>query len=186
MITITRKFGWKSGVPLADLETPPPTCPSNAWNPRKWTNRQTHSRNKTSFRSIQDDGTVSHLTSYPTFLESTRKNKSNFNMFPLFHPFHASSWDNWVKKQKSKELLGKTHHKQRVFPTQPPRALIFTGKVPDLRGQLVQSFAQLISIFLRSWLTRHLDSGWLAPTELKVKVVVTPSCCSTVFFCFLW
>lgn len=84
---------------LGWLGTPPPTCPSNAWNPRKWTNRQTHARNKSSFRSIQDDGTVSHLTSYPTFLESTRKNKSNFNMFLSFTPFthlHEIIW--WRNK----------------------------------------------------------------------------------------
>ena len=88
-------------------------------------------------------------------------------------------------KQKSKDLLEKPNQNQRAYPTSQG---IDFHRIPDLRGQLVQSFAQLISIFLRSWLTRHLDSGWLAPTELKVKVkvVVTPSCCFTFCFSFFF
>ena len=134
---ITRKFGWVTSILRILLDgnprypwltlNPTTNLPFQLPMPEIPENGQTHARNKTSFRAIRDDGTVSHLTCHPTFLESTRINKSNFNMFLSFTTFTHLHEMILVKKHKSKELLEKPNQNQRFFSTQPPRALIFTG-----------------------------------------------------------
>lgn len=155
---------------------------SNAWNSRKWTNtckKQNFIQSHPGW--WHGKSLTCHLSPYIFRIHENKQVK--FQHVPLFHHFHPSSWDNFGKETQIQRTSRKTQLKPTVFFYPTSQGIDF-HRIPDLRSQLVQSFAQLISIFLRSWLTRHLDSGWLAPTELKVKVkvVVTPSCCFTIFF----
>lgn len=97
---------------------------SNAWNPRKWTN----TCKKQNFIQVHSGWWHGKSFDFSFYIFRIHEKKQvKFNMFLSFTTFTHLHEIILVKKHKSKELLEKPNQNQRFFPTQPPRALIFTG-----------------------------------------------------------